>query len=149
MVQKAVSHAYSFWFGSLDTDKQKRIAVFAGGDVYDTPPDIEILGQGMKKANLACDVINFGDRFMGKKKLFNTLIEHADNNVNYNICHVPPELSVREALSRSRIITPRVGVSGSAKSASLLLQHDRRIQICVKAATKAPDFPGDCNLLLS
>ncbi|GJX05669.1 dehydroascorbate reductase 2 [Tanacetum coccineum] len=133
MVQKAVSHAYSFWFGSLDTDKQKRIAVFPGGDAYHTPPDMEILGLGMKKANLASDVINFGDRFMGKKKLFDTMIEHADNNGNCNICHVPPELSVREALS-----------SSAAKSASLSLQHDRVIQICEKAATEAPDVPGDC-----
>ncbi|GJW29470.1 dehydroascorbate reductase 2 [Tanacetum coccineum] len=145
MVQKAVSHAYSFRFGSLDTDKQKRIAVFPGGDAYHTPPDMEILGLGMKKANLASDVINFGDRFMGKKKLFDTMIEHADNNGNCNICHVPPELSVREALSRSRIITPRGGGSSSAKSASLSLQHDRVIQICVKASTKAPDIPGDCS----
>ncbi|PWA35974.1 dehydroascorbate reductase 2 [Artemisia annua] len=117
--------------------------------VYHRIHHIEILGEAMKRRNLACDVINFGDQFMGKKKLLNRLIDIVDNNNgNCNICHVPPELSVCEALSRSQIIIPRVGGSApSPPSASLPLQHDRAkqtIEICVKAATGAPDVLGEC-----
>ncbi|PWA73171.1 dehydroascorbate reductase 2 [Artemisia annua] len=148
-LKRAVSYAYSIWFGNLDRDKQKRIVVFAGGVVYHRIHHIEILGEAMKRRNLACDVINFGDQFMGKKKLLNRLIDIVDNNNgNCNICHVPPELSVCEALSRSQIIIPRVGGSApSPPSASLPLQHDRAkqtIEICVKAATGAPDVLGEC-----
>ncbi|GKF85224.1 hypothetical protein Tco_0250122, partial [Tanacetum coccineum] len=111
--------------------------------VYHALPDMEVLGRAMKKAYLACDVINFGDRFIGdrfigKKNLFKTLIDHADNG-NCNICHVPPELSVCEALSSSQIITPRVGGSGSTPSAILSLQHDNAVVVCVKAGPNAPD----------
>ncbi|GJW11473.1 dehydroascorbate reductase 2 [Tanacetum coccineum] len=149
MVHDAVVLARCIWFGSLNKDMKKRIAVFAGGPVYHAPPDMEVLGRAMKKANLACDVINFGDRFIGdrfigKKNLFKTLIDHADNNGNCNICHVPPELSVCEALSSSQIITPRVGGSGSTPSAILSLQHDNAVVVCVKAGPNAPDVLGDC-----
>ncbi|PWA60992.1 dehydroascorbate reductase 2 [Artemisia annua] len=139
IVDEAVAFAYSIWFGSLDTDLPKRIAVFAGGPVYQTPLRIEKLARQMKKVNLACDIINFGHRFMDKKNLFKTLIDKVDNNGNCNICHVPPELSVSDALIRSQINTPHVGVSGSAPSASFALQHDReKIVICVEAAPKDP-----------
>ncbi|PWA58864.1 26S proteasome non-ATPase regulatory subunit 4 [Artemisia annua] len=116
--------------------------------VYHSIQYIESLGESMKRGNLACDVINFGDQFMKKKIHFNKLIDIVDNNSGKcNICHVPPELSVCEALSRSQIFNPRVGGSASAPSASLSLQHDRAkqtIEICVKAATGAPDVLGEC-----
>ncbi|PWA67362.1 dehydroascorbate reductase 2 [Artemisia annua] len=47
----------------------------------------------------------------------------------------------------SQIFNPRVGGSASAPSASLSLQHNRAkqtIEICVKAATGAPDVLGEC-----
>ncbi|PWA78850.1 glutathione S-transferase DHAR2 [Artemisia annua] len=43
---------------------------------------------------------------MGKKNLFKTLIDKADNNGNCNICHVPPELSVSDALIRFVEVNP-------------------------------------------
>ncbi|GJT49232.1 dehydroascorbate reductase 2 [Tanacetum coccineum] len=150
ILQKAFCYAYYIWFGDSAEYKQKRIVLFAGGGVYHTINQFEELGEQMKRGNIACDVINFGDPYMDKKKHFNRLIDIVDNNNgNCNICHVPPELSVREALSRSQIIVPRVGGSASAPtpSDSLSLQHDitkHTIEICVKAAIGAPDVLGDC-----
>ena len=58
----------------------------------------------MKDNNVACDVISFGDPYMDKRDLFEALIRSADKDGNCNICHVPPESSVPEALSRFNIL---------------------------------------------
>ncbi|GJX88356.1 dehydroascorbate reductase 2, partial [Tanacetum coccineum] len=93
-----------------DTGRQQRIVFFAGGEVCHPLVDAQVLGTQMKLLDQACDVISFGDPYMGKRKFFDTLIRFADNNGNCNICHVPPESSVLEAISRSHsFFIPRVG----------------------------------------
>nr|GEV52794.1 dehydroascorbate reductase 2 [Tanacetum cinerariifolium] len=120
----AVQYAHSLWFDChLGKDMQKRIVFFAGG---------------------------FGDSYMNKRLFFDTLIRFADNDGNCNICHVPPESSVCQALYRSQIFIPRVGGgSGSAQSSSFssLPQHDKNkaIVVYVKAPpSDADDRRTDC-----
>ncbi|GJS97014.1 dehydroascorbate reductase 2 [Tanacetum coccineum] len=147
----AVKLAHSLWFDCrLGEDMQKRIVFFAGGTLYCSLPTAHLLGKQMKDSNVACDVISFGDPYMEKRLFFDTLIRLADNDGNCNICHVPPELSARQALYRSQIFIPRVGGgSGSAQSSSFssLPQHDKNkaIVVYVKAPpSDADDRRTDC-----
>ena len=78
--------------------------------VYHTMGYLETLGKRFKRSNVACDVINFGDQYRDKKKILNQFINIVDNEGNCNICHVPPELSVCEALSRFILILCSVGL---------------------------------------
>ncbi|GKE05698.1 dehydroascorbate reductase 2 [Tanacetum coccineum] len=89
--------------------------------------------------NVGCDVISFGDPYIQKRQLFDTLIKITDNNNgNCNVCHVPPESSVFEALSRSEIIIPRAG-GGSSSPPTSPDKKDMKIKICVKAPPTAAD----------
>ncbi|GJT96249.1 dehydroascorbate reductase 2 [Tanacetum coccineum] len=143
---EAASYAYSFWFGNKDTDMQKRIVFFAGGPLYCPLDEGEDLARALMNRNVACDAISFGDPNMKKRELFDTLIKITDNSHgNCNVCHVPPESSIPEALSRSEIIIPRAGGGSSSPPTSpdkeeMAIQP---IQICVKAPPTA-DANTDC-----
>ncbi|PWA65710.1 dehydroascorbate reductase 2 [Artemisia annua] len=101
-----------------------------------------LLGTEMKDEDVACDVISFGDPYMNKRQFFYKLVRSADKDGNCNICHVPPESSLLEALSRSQIFIPRVGgESGSAQSSSLSGQHDKAIVVYVKALPSYANAP--------
>nr|GEU36981.1 hypothetical protein [Tanacetum cinerariifolium] len=148
----AAGFAHSLLFHShlVGKDMQKRIVVFAGGPLYCPLPKAHMLGKVIKDNNVACDVISFGDPYMEKRLFFDTLIRLVDNDGNSNVCHVPPESSVRQALYRSQILIPRVGGgSSSAQSSgfSSLPQHDKNkaIVVYVKAPpTDADDRTTDC-----
>ncbi|PWA75122.1 dehydroascorbate reductase 2 [Artemisia annua] len=98
----------------------------------------------MKENNVACDVISFGDPYMDKRDLFEALIRSADKDGNCNVCHVPPESSVPEALSRSQIIIPR-RVGGGSGSAPPSTQNKMPIEICVKAPPRSHATVTDAN----
>ncbi|PWA79443.1 26S proteasome non-ATPase regulatory subunit 4 [Artemisia annua] len=108
LLVEAIADAYDVWFGCWDKELgvhlPKRIAVFAGGPVYDEKDDVQMFGEVLKERNVACDAISFGDPKRNKQELFDILVAAADNNGNCNVLHVPPESSVRDALLRSQII---------------------------------------------
>ncbi|PWA61581.1 dehydroascorbate reductase 2 [Artemisia annua] len=140
----AATRAHFHWFSRYHTDLQKRIVFFAGGPLYSPLGEGRALGMRMRKINVRCDVISFGDPYMEKRELFNTFIQIADNNKgNCNVCHVPPEYSVPQALSRSKIINPCVGVGSSSPPPST--HKEMAIQICVKSPpSRAKDANTDC-----
>ncbi|GKD64365.1 dehydroascorbate reductase 2, partial [Tanacetum coccineum] len=123
MLVAAVMKAHTVWFGCWDKELgnhlPKRIAVFAGGPVYEEMDEVQILGKAMKDRNVACDVISFGDPAINKQQLFKTLIDAADNNRNCNLLYVPPNFTVEDALFRSQIIQ-----CGSAPFASPPVQQE-------------------------
>jgi glutathione S-transferase len=95
-----------------------------------------MLATALKDLNVACDVISFGNPYMDKRKFFDTF---ANDNGNCNVCHVPPESSVCEALSRSQIIIPHVGGGSSLPPSS-----SRSVHIYVKAPSDSADDKTDC-----
>ncbi|GKE05018.1 dehydroascorbate reductase 2 [Tanacetum coccineum] len=148
MLVTAVMKAHTVWFGCWDKDLgnhlPKRIAVFAGGPVYEEMGEVQILGKAMKDRNVACDVISFGDPAINKQQLFKTLIDAADNNGNCNLLHVPSDSSVHDALLRSH-------VGGSRPLASSVHQESSKPH--KKAAASYPesldphDHPAKINAL--
>nr|GEX86195.1 dehydroascorbate reductase 2 [Tanacetum cinerariifolium] len=134
MVLKAVMNAHTVWFGCWDKELgnhlPKRIAVFAGGPVYEEMRQVQILGKAMKDRNVACDVISFGDPAINKQQLFKPLIDVADNNRNCNLLYVPPNFTVEDALFSSQIIQ-----CGSAPFASPPVQQESSKQNIMAAAT--------------
>nr|GEW33280.1 hypothetical protein [Tanacetum cinerariifolium] len=116
---EAAANAHSGLVGEFYTRMKKRIVFFAGGSLYCPKGDARMLGETIKEINAACDVITFGNPYYKKRKLFDGFIQSANNKGNCNICHVPPESSIFEALSRSQIIIPRVSsISGAGGSIS-------------------------------
>ncbi|PWA95816.1 dehydroascorbate reductase 2 [Artemisia annua] len=137
----AAANAYTVWMDGL---RPTRIVFFAGGRLYLPLHRGRILATQLKDLNVACDVISFGDPYLDKKEFFDTF---ADHHGNCNVCYVPPESSVCEALSRSQIIIPRVGGGSSLPpSPSLSVQHDKtkKIDIYVKAPADSADDKTDC-----
>ncbi|GJV17223.1 dehydroascorbate reductase 2 [Tanacetum coccineum] len=127
------------------TDMQKkRIVLFVGGDVCCSPDEGQVLGTELKSLNVACDVINFGNPYKGKREFFDTLIRFADNNGNCNVCHVPPESSVRDALSS--IVSSLLGGGSPSAQSSSLQYHDKRkaVDIYLKPPSDGADLNTDC-----
>nr|GEX19140.1 26S proteasome non-ATPase regulatory subunit 4 homolog [Tanacetum cinerariifolium]GEX20340.1 26S proteasome non-ATPase regulatory subunit 4 homolog [Tanacetum cinerariifolium] len=112
-VPDAVIDAERVWCTDLNKDLQKRIVVFAGGELKDDTVTARRLGQWLKKWDIAFDAVNFADQSSHKKELFETLVNAAENKRNSRVLHVEPHLSVSQALASSQIIPTRVGESCS------------------------------------
>ncbi|GKD41678.1 hypothetical protein Tco_1261885 [Tanacetum coccineum] len=125
---EAAANAHSGLVGELYTPMKKRIVFFAG-----------------RTSMLASDVITFGNPYYKKRKVFDCFIQSANNKGNdCNICHVPPESSISEALSRSQIIIPRAPSSISGAGGSISKPPSSisgAIDIYVKAPSESTDVP--------
>ncbi|GKA75945.1 dehydroascorbate reductase 2 [Tanacetum coccineum] len=139
---EAAANAHSGLVGELYTPMKKRIVFFAGSSLYCPKDDAWMLGETLKDINVASDVITFGNPYYKKRKVFDCFIQSANNKGNdCSICHVLPESSISEALSRSQVIIPRVEGGSSSKPPSSI---SGAIDIYVKAPSEPTDVNTDC-----
>ncbi|GKB40003.1 dehydroascorbate reductase 2 [Tanacetum coccineum] len=140
--EHAVSNAHNGLLADLYEPMQKRIVFFVGCSLYFLMDHVREIGRIFKDLNLACDVITFGDPYYQKSKLFECLIESANNKGNCNICVVPPESSISEALCSSQIIIPPP--AGGGISSPPPSSISAAIDIYVKAPSDRADVNTDC-----
>ncbi|PWA88388.1 hypothetical protein CTI12_AA120680 [Artemisia annua] len=152
LLVEAVADAHDVWFGCWDKELgvhlPKRIAVFAGGPVYDDKDDVQMLGEALKERNIACDAISFGDPARNKQELFDILVAAADNNGNCNVLHIPPKSSVRDALWRSQIIqTPFARLSKQKINPPIELESSELNEKAAAESNDPHDHPAKINTL--
>jgi len=105
----------------------RRLVIFVGSPIEESKDDLVKLGLRMKKNNVACDVVNFGEvqENMAKLEAFITSVSRDDNS---HLETIPPGPHI---LSDMLITSPIVGLGGTAGA------------MAVSAATGASTAGGD------
>eukprot|EP01088_Endostelium_zonatum_P016775 TRINITY_DN4670_c0_g1_i1.p1 TRINITY_DN4670_c0_g1~~TRINITY_DN4670_c0_g1_i1.p1 ORF type:complete len:319 (-),score=122.50 TRINITY_DN4670_c0_g1_i1:105-1061(-) len=119
-------------------DQQQRMILFIGSPLEKTDTKAMVrIGKGLKKNNVAVDIVSFGEADANKEVL-TAFINEVNSNNNSNIVSVPAGVmtSLKDAIRQSSIVEGGAGAAGGAagEGAGEFGEEDQDLMAAINAS---------------